>query len=87
MVKCVLCWQIGVCRTKPWPTQQTDAIDTVAQLEPTDGAEAGERRGTPILMPMWYKSPNASLKPILAPNQPINHIYIYIYISEWHRLA
>ena len=42
----------------------TGANNIAPPLEPTDGAEASERRGTPVLTPVWYRSRNASLKPI-----------------------
>ena len=58
---CTLCTEPSVTRSVHKPT----GIDnTATPLEPTDGAEVGERRGTPIPTPVGYRSQNASLKPI-----------------------
>ena len=58
---CTLCIEPSVTRSVHKPT----GIDnTATPLEPTDGAEVGERRGTPIPTPVGYRSQNASLKPI-----------------------
>ena len=56
---CTLCTEPSVTRSVHKPT----GIDnTATPLEPTDGAEVGERRGTPIPTPVGYRSRNASLK-------------------------
>ena len=58
---CTLCTEPSVTRSVHKPT----GIDNTApSLESTDGAEVGERRGTPIPTPVGYRSRNASLKPI-----------------------
>ena len=58
---CTLCIEPSVTRSVHKPT----GIDnTATPLEPIDGAEVGERRGTPIPTPVGYRSQNASLKPI-----------------------
>ena len=58
---CTLCTEPSVTRSVHKPT----GIDNTAPpLESTDGAEVGERRGTPIPTPVGYRSRNASLKPI-----------------------
>ena len=55
--------KLGACTNRLAPTQSTDADNTAPLLEPTDGAEAGEQRGTPVPKPVRYRSQNASLKP------------------------
>ena len=58
---CTLCTEPSVTRSVHKPT----GIDNTAPpLESTDGAEVGERRGTPIPTPVGYRSRNASLKSI-----------------------
>ena len=58
---CTLCTEPSVTRSVHKPT----GIDNTApSLESTDGAEVGERRGTPIPTPVGYRSRNASLKSI-----------------------